>query len=134
MPTGSSPPSPTRPRPRIVHSTSRRDDSRAALEMLLGFGWQWTTDRFDEEERRYSRFADGTCPIAFERPLKERTGLATVAPVHDYVSNRAIRHGYFTLRGAPDLIGGHGLTTRRFAANPMRGYPNVTFRWIVRPA
>ena len=65
---------------RLVEATSRpaRDDR---IEMLLGFGWHWTADRFDEDERRYSRFADGACPRAFERPRKEGQSAERTAPV-----------------------------------------------------
>jgi formylglycine-generating enzyme required for sulfatase activity len=117
---------------RLVAGTSRPTSRGDRIEMLLGFGWQWTSDRFDEEERKYSRFDDGTCPFAFDRPRVDRQGLERTARVYDYVPNRAVRHGSFVVRGAPDLIGGEGLTTRRFALNPLRGYPTVGFRWVAR--
>jgi formylglycine-generating enzyme required for sulfatase activity len=117
---------------RLLQATARTTSRGERIEMLLGFGWQWTSDRFDEDERNYSRFADGTCPFAFERPLKHRIGPEKTAAVYDYVPNRAVRHGSFVVRGAPDLIGGEGLTTRRFALSPLRGYPNVGFRWVAR--
>ena len=117
---------------RLLAASGRPTSGGDRLDMLVGFGWQWTTDRFDEKERHYSRFTDGTCSKAFEGNLKQAIGLATDAWVYDFASNRSRMHSSFVLRGAPAVIGGQGLTTRRFAANPLRGYPNVGFRWIVR--
>ena len=51
----------------LVEATSRRTSSGARLDMLIGFGWQWTSERYDDDERAYGRFADGSCPVAFER-------------------------------------------------------------------
>jgi hypothetical protein len=36
------------------------------------------------------------------------------------------------VRGAPEVIGGAGTTTRRFSLFPLRGYPNVGFRYVVK--
>ena len=36
------------------------------------------------------------------------------------------------LKGSPDVIGGPGLTTRRYAAYPFRGYRNIGFRLVAK--
>jgi hypothetical protein len=53
--------------------------------------------------------------------------------VYDYEPYLSLDSAYFVVRGSPDIIGGAGLTTRRFAIFPLRGYGNVSFRIVVRP-
>ena len=92
------------------------------LQQLLGFGWQWTTDRFDARMPRYERI--------FQLPREEyKDAQGQLVDVYDYQAHQHIDHPHFVVRGAPYNLGGPGLTTRRFALYPLRAYPDVGFRW-----
>ena len=110
---------------RVVEATARDCGAQGALHQLLGFCFQWTADRFDPRERRYARFAGGRYPAA--PPV---AGLGQ--PAFAYRAVTDVRHGDFVLRGAPALVGGPGLTTRRFAACPLRASRDIGFRIVVR--
>lgn len=98
------------------------------IDQLVGFGWQWTCDRFDSRMPRYERLrhlprfqGDWSNSENAQNPVPE---------VYDYEENRHLDHCSFVVRGAPYHSGGPGLTTRRFALFPLRGYPDVGFRWV----
>lgn len=90
----------------------------------LGFGWQWTRERFSELERKYNRFSHAGC-------LRRRLGQLTVHTYQDCVD---VHCRYFAVRGAPDQLGGPGTVTRRFALSPLRGYEECGFRCVVSAA
>jgi hypothetical protein len=48
--------------------------------------------------------------------------------VYDYQTNTNLRFTHFALKGSPGVIGGPGMTIRRYAAFPLRAYPNIGFR------
>jgi formylglycine-generating enzyme required for sulfatase activity len=94
------------------------------LRQLLGFGWQWTSDRY----------SPGPPPLQPEGALEvieEDTGRR--APVFRCADDSANRNAEFVLRGCPTIVAGQGLTTRRFALYGLRGYRDVALRWVVRP-
>jgi len=114
---------------RLLAECSRSLGDDQELQQLLGFGWQWCADRFDTAERRYARFH----PETYQKQpdlVVEDVVAQSPQPVWKYSPNSAIQHSHFVVRGAPEILGGPGLTTRRFAMFPLRAYPNVGFRWI----
>ena len=118
----------------LLHNTSRivqgEDDQESRIYELEGFGWQWTLDRYSENERKYNRFESALYPIY--------SGAECVSPegeplkVYDYRPNENPSDAYFVLKGTPEVVGGPGMTTRRYAAYPFRGYRNVGVRWLIR--
>jgi len=110
---------------RVLEATARPCGDAGELYQLMGFGFQWTVDRFDPRERRYARFSGGRYPTA--PPV---AGLDS--PAFHYRPVSDARHLDFVLRGAPPLVGGPGLTTRRFAACPLRASRDIGFRIVVR--
>ncbi len=115
---------------RLVKDTSRPLHDGKSIAMLEGFGWQWTCERYDESERRYGRFQDANYPLFDRLEVFEEGGNGPV-PVYDYKPWRDVQSGFYVLKGSPEVIGGPGLTVRRYAAYPLRGYRNVGFRWVV---
>jgi len=113
----------------LLEETAREvnDDK---LYHLTGFGWQWTSDRYDEGERKYNRFKSTEHPICENVTCKLETG--SKVKVYEYDPNRNVQNSYFVMRGAPDVLGGPGLVTRRYSAYPLRGYRKVGFRWVVK--
>lgn len=113
----------------LLSETARKagDD---VLYQLTGFGWQWVCDRYDEGERKYNRFESAEYPIFEDIPGRFADGRPV--KVYDYEPNRNVRSSYFVMRGAPDILGGPGLVTRRYSAYPLRGYRKVGFRWVVK--
>lgn len=109
---------------RVLDATARRCGDAGSLEQLLGFGFQWTSDRFDHRERRYARFSAGRYPQSAAAEID--------GPVYAYRPVSDGRYIDFVIRGAPALIGGPGLTTRRFAACPMRGSRDIGFRIAIQ--
>jgi formylglycine-generating enzyme required for sulfatase activity len=87
----------------------------------LGFGWQWTRERFNDHERKYNRFDSAGC---MKRELHGRT-------VYEYSNVGDQNLSFFAVRGAPDQLGGPGTVTRRFALFPLRGYSECGFRCVV---
>jgi hypothetical protein len=59
-------------------------------------------------------------------------GETTPLTAYKYKPQLSVALSHFVLKGSPEIIGGPGLTVRRYAAYPLRGYNNVGFRWIVR--
>ncbi len=90
----------------------------------LGFGWQWTRERFNELERKYNRFEHAGC-------RRRRVEQVEVCEYQDCVDAQS---RYFAVRGAPDQLGGPGTVTRRFALSPLRGYQECSFRCVIGPA
>jgi formylglycine-generating enzyme required for sulfatase activity len=112
----------------VMDSTARTVAEGRTLYQLEGFGWHWTVDRYSETERKYSRFQDPDYPKYTARPCIEPPGERTM--VYDYAPNRNPKDPFFVLKGSPDVVGGPGLTTRRYATYPLRGYFNVGFRLV----
>ncbi|MCX7803586.1 MAG: formylglycine-generating enzyme family protein [Planctomycetota bacterium] len=115
---------------KLVGDTLRPLPDGKSIAMLEGFGWQWTCERYDEAERRYSRFQDPNYP-RFERLEVFEEGKEEPVPVYDYKPWKDVQSGFYVLKGSPEILGGPGLTVRRYAAYPLRGYRNVGFRWVV---
>ncbi len=113
----------------LIEETARAAGDRM-LYHLTGFGWQWTSDRYDERERKYNRFENTDYPVYDGVPCKLKDG--TGARIYEYEPNRNVRSSYFVMRGAPDVLGGPGLVTRRYSAYPLRGYRKVGFRWVIK--
>lgn len=118
---------------RLLASSSRPCDGGEPIVQLLGFGWLWCTDRFDTAERRYARFHPDTYQ-RHEGLVVEDVVAGSPQPVWSYSPNSAAQNSHFVVRGAPEILGGPGLTTRRFAMFPLRAYPNVGFRWVCTPS
>jgi hypothetical protein len=112
----------------VLDSTSRVLFEDKRLYQLEGFGWHWTVDRYSDTERKYSRFADPDYPKYNGAPCIEPGGGR--ATVYNYAPNRNPKDSFIVLRGSPDVVGGPGLTTRRYATYPLRGYFNVGFRLV----
>jgi formylglycine-generating enzyme required for sulfatase activity len=112
----------------LLENTAKVDPDGGKIYMLLGWGWQWTVDRYAEEELKYSRFDPRNYPLLKDRTYRDTQAYKNVT-VFKYRPNADIESSYFVVRGAPDVIGGPGTTTRRFALNPLRGYRNVGFRF-----
>lgn len=118
---------------KLVEDTARLTPTGQRIEQLEGFGWHWTCERFDELERKYQRFSAKDCPVFAGRKCVELDqGKERAIVVYDYQPQMNARFSYFALKGSPEVLGGPGLTTRRYAAYPLRGYDNVGFRYIVR--
>jgi formylglycine-generating enzyme required for sulfatase activity len=110
----------------LLQETSRLIDSQTRLFQLDGFGWQWTRDRYSEDEFKYMRFQDPEYPRCSRWTGQLKGG--GVQTIYDYQSNSGVSSPRFALKGSPDVLGGPGLTARRYAASPLRAYPNVSFR------
>lgn len=117
---------------KLVERSSRNPGEEDQIDNLLGFGWQWCMERFDNAERRYARFESNALD-PYVAVSVEDTQAGTVVPAFEYKPNTAPSHSFFVVRGAPEVLGGPGLTTRRFAMYPLRAYPNVGFRWVCTP-
>ncbi len=114
----------------LLSETARKVGDDQLLYHLTGFGWQWTSDRYDERERKYNRFASTEYPLYEDIPCKLNN--EEQVKVYEYEPNRNVGSSYFVMRGAPDVLGGPGLVTRRYSAYPLRGYRRVGFRWVVK--
>lgn len=112
----------------LMEQTARKLPDGRAIYQLQGFGWHWMADRYSETERKYSRFDDPDYPRYTGAPCIEPSGAR--AKVYHYVPNRNPKDSFIVLRASPDVLGGPGLTTRRYAAYPLRGYANVGFRLV----
>jgi formylglycine-generating enzyme required for sulfatase activity len=112
----------------LLEETARTVGSDKVYQMV-GFGWQWTCDRYDDDERKYNRFESDEYAKFTKASCKLVDG--TKLRVYEYEPNRNVRLAYIVLRGAPDIVGGPGLVTRRFCTYPLRGYPKVSFRWVI---
>lgn len=116
----------------LVKDTSRKIARRDRLYQLEGFGWQWTVDRLNEDEIRYSRFKDPGYRRYRGKPCKIVDDPKGEVEVFDYRPNPKVDSPYFVLKGSPDVLGGAGITPRRYGAFPLRGYPNVGLRLVVK--
>lgn len=118
----------------LLDDTSRPvaadDGEHDRIEMLLGFGWQWTEDRYQETEDGYNRFENNQYNLRSDiRAYFEGQRV----PVFDYFAPGFNPDwSYFVGRGAPEILGGPGTATRRFALLPLRGYRQVGFRWVLQ--
>ncbi len=116
----------------LLEETARVVKEGVKIHQLEGFGWQWTCDRYADDERKYLRFEDHDYPRWSGVRCTEVAKPGQSVVVHDYRANSNLKCSFFVLKGSPDIIGGPGLTTRRYAANPMRSYPNVGFRIAIQ--
>lgn len=114
----------------LLEQTAKKDGSEFLL-MLEGFGWHWTCDRYDEDERKYNRFEDSDYPVYRGKSCRLKDGKEPLT-VYKYTPNVNMKSSYYILKGSPDIIGGPGITTRRYAIYPLRGYSNVGFRFVVK--
>lgn len=120
---------------KLLDETSRFADDQPALFMTEGFGWHWTLDRFHETERKFQRFREHDYPEYADpggRPFHEPGSEGRPVRVFDYRPNENRRFSHFVLKGSPEVLGGPGLTIRRYAAFPLRAYPEVGFRVVVK--
>ncbi|MHC4664150.1 MAG: SUMF1/EgtB/PvdO family nonheme iron enzyme, partial [Planctomycetota bacterium] len=117
---------------RLLEATGRHVNGKR-IDQLLGFGWQWSLDRYNETERKYNRFESANYPVYSEREAVAAGDEEKSLTVYEYEPYRSLDSPHFVLRGSPDVIGGAGLTTRRFAAFPLRGNRNISFRITIRP-
>jgi formylglycine-generating enzyme required for sulfatase activity len=117
---------------RLLSATGRKINGKS-IDQLLGFGWQWTLDRFNESERKYNRFENPNYPVFTDIEVACAGKEDEPLTVYEYEPYRSLESAFFVLRGSPDVIGGAGLTTRRFAVFPLRGYRNISFRIVIRP-
>ncbi len=115
----------------LMEETARMIDDKNKVYQLEGFGWQWSCDRYNDDERKYIRFEDFAYPRYDAVTCREKGNEAGRLTIFDYQPVSHVNRANFVLKGSPDIIGGPGITTRRFAANPMRAYPNVGFRIVV---
>jgi formylglycine-generating enzyme required for sulfatase activity len=116
---------------RLLEETVRLVDDKNKVYQLEGFGWHWTCDRYNDDERKYLRFEDHDYPRWTAVTCREKDRETEPLTVFDYQPNSNVARACFVLKGSPDIIGGPGLTTRRYSANPLRAYPNVGFRIVV---
>jgi hypothetical protein len=107
----------------LMEQTARRV-ADSALYQGVGFGWQWTRERYNELESKYNRFEHAAVQY---RQVEERQ-------VFEYKDWNDLSSRYFSVRGAPDQLGGPGTVTRRFALSPLRGYVECGFRCVSSPA
>ncbi|MCD4656340.1 MAG: formylglycine-generating enzyme family protein [Planctomycetes bacterium] len=120
---------------KLLRDTARKvnDDPENRLETLVGFGWQWTKDRFNPNEIYFNRFQSQT-PLSMQVYQETTNGDPEPADVYEFFA-----HGdndqwsHFVCRGSGEILGGPGTTTRRIAMNPLRGFKQVGFRWIIQP-
>ncbi|MCU0724005.1 MAG: hypothetical protein MUC63_10405 [Planctomycetes bacterium] len=115
----------------LLEETAKRAPDGQDVYQLLGFGWQWTCDRYDPVEHKYNRFHPDTYPTCRSLAGRFEPEGPTI-PIYQYKPNSNMSHSYFVVRGSPDVVGGPGTTTRRFSVYPMRGYRNVGFRFVFR--
>ncbi len=116
---------------KLLEETARKLPDQEALRMMEGFGWHWTRDRYSDDERMYQRFEQPAYPrFEGEKPYRvlHRGDTSPIPDVYDYQTNTNLRFTHFALKGSPGVIGGPGMTIRRYAAFPLRAYPNVGFR------
>ena len=114
----------------LLEDTARVLDEKTKILQLEGFGWQWTCERYTEDEIKFMRFQDADYPRWEARTCKLRAGDERVT-VFDYQPTVNVQSPNYLLKGSADIVGGPGLTTRRYAANPLRAYANVGFRIVV---
>jgi formylglycine-generating enzyme required for sulfatase activity len=115
----------------LLAETAKRAPDGQDIFQLVGFGWQWTCDRYDPVEHKYNRFHPDTYPLC-ETVAARTEQSPDLVPIYQYKPNSNMSHSHFVVRGSPDVVGGPGIVTRRFSIYPMRGYRNVGFRFVFR--
>ena len=99
-----------------------RETAHGTLYQGVGFGWQWTRERYSELESKYNRFQRST------------TTKNHGSKAFNYVDCVDRECRFFCVRGSPDQLGGPGTVTRRFALSPLRGYIECGFRCVISAA
>lgn len=105
------------------------DGKKGYLYELEGYGWHWTFDQYSENVHRYNHFDSHVHPHYEKVRCVDPSGQALT--VYEWEAKYDRNAPYVVLKGSPEVIGGPGMTTRRYAAYPLRGYENVGFRWII---
>lgn len=113
----------------VLEETARVVEGEKIYQ-LVGFGWQWMLDRYDDENPGYQSLKQPTYKRF--RKIKVKSPEGKTLDVVDFTPFQGTQAFLYVLRGAPEIIGGPGLATRRYAKYPLRGYNNVGFRWVVR--
>ncbi|MGE0435217.1 MAG: SUMF1/EgtB/PvdO family nonheme iron enzyme, partial [Planctomycetota bacterium] len=90
----------------LLEDTARHvqgeDGSPDQIEMLLGFGWQWTEDRYQETETGYNRFENN---LQNQRQDIRATQGGQRVPVFDYFAPGFNPDwSFFVCRGAPEIL------------------------------
>ncbi|MHC4600069.1 MAG: SUMF1/EgtB/PvdO family nonheme iron enzyme [Planctomycetota bacterium] len=116
---------------RLLENTAKRSPDGQNIYQMLGFGWQWTIDRYDPSAHKFSNFDVYNYPV-LRTPLCRYEPGGDPLPVFEYKPNSNMSHSHFVARGAPDVVGGPGTVTRRFSMYPLRGHENVGFRFVFR--
>ncbi len=116
---------------KLLEETERKLPGQVPLRMMEGFGWHWMLDRYSDDERMYHRFDQPDYPRyegGKEYRMHYRGETTSIPAVYDYQTNTNLRFTHFALKGSPGVVGGPGMTIRRYAAFPLRAYPNIGFR------
>ena len=116
---------------KLLEDTARLTPTGQRIEQLEGFGWHWTCERFDELERKYQRFSHNYPLYRGRKSIELDRGNEKTVDVFDYQPEVNTRFSYFALKGSPEVLGGPGVTTRRYAAYPLRGYDNAGFSYVI---
>ncbi|MHC5035963.1 MAG: formylglycine-generating enzyme family protein [Planctomycetota bacterium] len=116
---------------KLLEATAKRAPDGQDIYQLIGFGWQWTIDRFDPTEHKYNNFDIHNYPMRRAPECRIESG-GDALPVFEYKPNANMSNSFFVVRGAPDVVGGPGTATRRFSMYPLRGHDNVGFRFVFR--
>jgi hypothetical protein len=116
---------------KLLENTAKKSPDGQNIYQLLGFGWQWTIDRYDPSAHKYSNFDVYNYPVLRSPVCRYEPG-GDALPVFEYKPNSNMSHSYYVARGAPDVVGGPGTATRRFSMYPLRGHENVGFRFVFR--
>ena len=114
----------------VMEKTARHlNDER--IYQLVGFGGQWTIDRYKPGDSRYQHLLSPGYPRYGEIKCLDEEGKKEldVIDFHPYQSEDA---SLYIVRGCSEITGGPGLATRRFAFYPLRGYAKTGFRWVIK--
>jgi len=113
----------------VLEETARTLNGEKIYQ-LVGFGWQWMLDRYDDENPGYRGLKQPSYR-RFKR-FKVKSPDGEPLDVVDFTPFQGTHAFLYVLRGSPEIIGGPGLATRRYAKYPLRGYDNVGFRWVIK--
>ena len=114
----------------VMEETAREVNGKKIYQ-LVGFGHQWTVERYNPSDHRYTRLRLPMYPRFTRVACYDTNG--NKLDVVDYNPYQNQNEWLFVVRGCAEILGGPGLATRRFALPPLRGYPDVGFRWVLKP-